>query len=280
MANVKISNLTAATTPLAGTEVLPVVQSGATVKASIANVQTATYSGGTANGVAYLNGSKVLTTGSALVFDGTNLGVGTSSPANKLDVQAATGTFKLTSTTGTNIVYSQISNTGGDLYMGRDSSAGSAFYVGSPAYGAIFLSTGAYPMTWAINGSERMRLDSSGNLLVGTTSSSGTISNTAALRAGIFSTNTGSTSAANNTATTLATLSSALGTYIISLGFNGIGDAVGYSAVSIVNVDQTAKKTDLVTSTGMVISMSGLAVQGTQKSGSTLNIGWSILRIQ
>lgn len=34
-----------------------------------------TLSGGTANGVAYLNGSKVLTTGSALTFDGTNLGV-------------------------------------------------------------------------------------------------------------------------------------------------------------------------------------------------------------
>ena len=32
-----------------------------------------TYSGGTANGVAYLNGSKVLTTGSALTFDGTTL---------------------------------------------------------------------------------------------------------------------------------------------------------------------------------------------------------------
>ena len=31
---------------------------------------------GTANGVAYLNGSKVLTTGSALTFDGTSLGVG------------------------------------------------------------------------------------------------------------------------------------------------------------------------------------------------------------
>jgi hypothetical protein len=35
-----------------------------------------TLSYGTANGVAYLNGSKVLTTGSALVFDGTNLGLG------------------------------------------------------------------------------------------------------------------------------------------------------------------------------------------------------------
>ena len=32
-----------------------------------------TFSGGTANGVAYLNGSKVLTTGSALTFDGTSL---------------------------------------------------------------------------------------------------------------------------------------------------------------------------------------------------------------
>jgi len=37
---------------------------------------TVTLNGGTANGVAYLNGSKVLTTGSALTFNGTNLGVG------------------------------------------------------------------------------------------------------------------------------------------------------------------------------------------------------------
>jgi len=35
-----------------------------------------TLSGGTANGVAYLNGSKVLTTGSALTFDGTKFTVG------------------------------------------------------------------------------------------------------------------------------------------------------------------------------------------------------------
>jgi len=36
-------------------------------------VNQPTYSAGTANGVAYLNGSKVLTSGSALTFDGTNL---------------------------------------------------------------------------------------------------------------------------------------------------------------------------------------------------------------
>ena len=40
------------------------------------NGSTTTFTQGTANGVAYLNGSKVLTTGSALVFDGTNLGIG------------------------------------------------------------------------------------------------------------------------------------------------------------------------------------------------------------
>ena len=41
---------------------------------SFTNAPTVT--GGTANGVAYLNGSKVLTTGSGLQFDGVNLGIG------------------------------------------------------------------------------------------------------------------------------------------------------------------------------------------------------------
>jgi hypothetical protein len=50
-----------------------------------------TLSGGTANGVAYLNGSKVLTTGSALTFDGTNFGVGTSSPSFSIDQRGDSG---------------------------------------------------------------------------------------------------------------------------------------------------------------------------------------------
>lgn len=45
---------------------------------------------GTANGVLYLNGSKVVTSGSALTFDGTSFGVGNSSPAYKLDVNGST----------------------------------------------------------------------------------------------------------------------------------------------------------------------------------------------
>ena len=55
---------------------------GTTEAVSISTGQVATFAqnpiltSGTANGVAYLNGSKALTTGSALVFDGSNLGLG------------------------------------------------------------------------------------------------------------------------------------------------------------------------------------------------------------
>jgi len=54
---------------------------GATTPSTVAATtlttsSTVTHNGGTANGVGYLDGSKVLTTGSALVFDGTNLGLG------------------------------------------------------------------------------------------------------------------------------------------------------------------------------------------------------------
>jgi hypothetical protein len=86
---------------------------GATT-ASTANVTTLTTSstvtinGGTANGVAYLNASKVLTTGSALTFDGTNLGLGGapvavgSSPVLEIYSGANNGILKFTnSTTGT-----------------------------------------------------------------------------------------------------------------------------------------------------------------------------------
>jgi hypothetical protein len=97
MADKKISQLSAATTPLAGTEVLPIVQGGSTVKVSAADVTTGravsaasltltgsplgTASGGTglasftANGVPYASSSSVLTTGTALSFNGTTFGV-------------------------------------------------------------------------------------------------------------------------------------------------------------------------------------------------------------
>lgn len=94
MANSKISALPAASTPLAGTEVLPIVQSSVTDQVSVANLTagravsaasltlTTTPLGGssggtgvssfTANGVPYASSTTALATGSALTFDGTS----------------------------------------------------------------------------------------------------------------------------------------------------------------------------------------------------------------
>jgi hypothetical protein len=55
-----------------------------------------TLSGGTANGVAYLNGSKVLTTGSALAFDGTNFSIGGGSTSSRFNVtNGSSGGFEI-----------------------------------------------------------------------------------------------------------------------------------------------------------------------------------------
>lgn len=73
MADVKISALPAATTPLGGTEVLPVVQSGSTVKVSVANLTA-----GRA-----VSAASLTTTG--------DVGIGTASPSYRLQVNASSG---------------------------------------------------------------------------------------------------------------------------------------------------------------------------------------------
>jgi len=132
---------------------------GATT-ASTANVttlttsSTITHNGGTANGVAYLNGSKVLTTGSALVFDGSNLGIGTTSPYSAAGYSSTT----LNGTTGSQI---RMRSSGTDI--GLIFNTASEFYV---------YTSGAIPLVLSTNDTERARIDTSGNLLVGTTSGS------------------------------------------------------------------------------------------------------------
>jgi len=147
---------------------------GTTEAVSISTGQVATFAqnpiltSGTANGVAYLNGSKVLTTGSALVFDGTNLGVGVTPSAWASGLKAielSTGGF----VQGESSALSIGSNA---YYDGAWKYRGNAFATRLSTYNGKFEWYTAPSGTAgnAITFTQAMTLDASGNLGVGTTS--------------------------------------------------------------------------------------------------------------
>jgi hypothetical protein len=114
-----------------------------------------TLSGGTANGVTYLNGSKVLTSGSALTFDGTGkLGVGTSTPVGGISAgfEAVGEIWATTSASNANQIRLSPSTSGANIIYST--------YAGSGSY---------LPLAFNVSGSEQMRLTSTG-LGIGTSS--------------------------------------------------------------------------------------------------------------
>jgi hypothetical protein len=133
-----------------------------------------TLSGGTANGVTYLNGSKVLTSGSALTFDGTALAVGTSTIGtnNRLTVDGgrlivANGpTGSSSSATKGLQMYFDATNNQGYIFSTQSGVANYPLNVSSST-----LSLASSLTTFTISGSEAMRLDSAGNLGLGVTPS-------------------------------------------------------------------------------------------------------------
>ena len=141
------STTTAAVLTISGSELA--------VTGALSATGNVTLSGGTANGVAYLNGSKVLTTGSALTYDGTAL----TSTAGGLIITNAASSL---STTAINF---------GSLSGGA--------YINTPSGNTGYLAVagnGAYSWTstthaWLISASEQMRLTSTG-LGIGTTAPS------------------------------------------------------------------------------------------------------------
>ncbi len=183
------------------------------VSANNATLTTSlTLSGGTANGVAYLNTSKALTTGSAITFDGTNfattgtasatkliptggsatgngmylpasnqvafstngteavrvdasqnVGIGTASPTQKLDVN---GNINITNANSNRIAFGA-----GDTFTpsGGNVTAAYGMTVGGFVTNSISLS-GYNGIAFYSSNTERMRLDSSGNVGIGTSS--------------------------------------------------------------------------------------------------------------
>jgi hypothetical protein len=99
-----------------------------------------------------------------------NLLVGTTSGSSRLNIAAAKATVQITSSTGTNGAYQAFTNTGGNFYTGLDSSTGGDF---AAAYAGVMWHGGAYPLIFGTSNTERARINSSGNLLLGTTAGNG-----------------------------------------------------------------------------------------------------------
>ena len=166
---------------------------------SVTFVGSQTLSGGTANGVTYLNGSKVLTSGSALTFDGTSLTFGSTGQRIIGDMSNATQLNRLffqnsvansntsvgvmPSGTGTsarvnvfnnntpdNASYLQLAVSAGDAYLlSSATGTGTALPFGINVGGSTRYSIStAGESSWSI-GSEQMRLTTTG-LGIGTSS--------------------------------------------------------------------------------------------------------------
>jgi hypothetical protein len=139
-----------------------------------------TLNGGTANGVLYLNGSKVATSGTALVFDGTNLGIGTTSPTQKLDVNGGAAVTGTTPLFLQRAVIPSFDGQGAPALDWQFYSTGTTYTVGARIQG---LADDAWSSTSAPTSlrfytapsgstsvSERMRISNAGNVGIGTAS--------------------------------------------------------------------------------------------------------------
>jgi hypothetical protein len=155
-----------------GTTTLTLPTTGGTIQTS--------GSGFTTNGVAYASSTSALTTGTGLTFNGTQVGINTNVPSGAGSTSALTVYGKNVSNYFTSVFYNanasnttafnnrivQIASSG----SGADTTIQFTDSVANNAY----LSMNSGSLLFATGGStETMRLDSSGNLLVGTTTASG-----------------------------------------------------------------------------------------------------------
>lgn len=129
MADLKISALTASTVPLAGTEVLPIVQSSTTKQVSVAN----------------LTAGRAVSVLSAVTTSGNN----------------TTAFLSNGATTGwQNWV---ISNTSGKIYLGIEGSTAGVFCVGDTAYDAVIIGKSGISFSGNDGSATHLRLGSTGN---------------------------------------------------------------------------------------------------------------------
>jgi hypothetical protein len=239
---------------------------------------------GTVTSVALSGGTTGLTvSGSPITTSGTITLAGTLAVAN--------GGTGVTSSTGTVAVVLSNSPTLVTPILGAataTSIANGLGAVGTPAYTFTGdLNTGVWSPaadTVAVStaGSERMRIDSAGDVGIGTTNPLFPLEVNGEVRAANFTTSSGSQSQAASIASTLLTLSGiTIRNYMVTVGISGYE----ISACSLIITGGNGsggiqmREVELTTSAQISISISGGDINVTQTTGATQTIFWSITRL-
>jgi len=168
---------------------------------------------------------------------------------------------------------------GGSSVLDNSNTAGYAISMGENYSGWAFLKYAAVAGT--VTPSVSMFLTSAGNLLVGTTSTSGSVGNYANIVGGVFRSFSGSVVAATNTYVTLFGASGGtIASYLVSVWVSA-DDVVNYQANVIVNTQggTSTKVTTIVGGNLLAFQMSGYNLQAAQLSGGTATISYSAIRI-
>jgi hypothetical protein len=184
-----------------------------------------------------------------------NVGIGTTSPASKLQLSGAAaggaiqGTITNTDATGfTGFSFTDGTNVKGQFWVGNGS------YGSFGGAGSINISANSGPHVWYTNYSERMRIDSSGNLLVGGTTQYGA--------AKLTITNAGAYMALNTTTVG----------YSLVRGFDNGTERWSIGQIGFGGADGMAMYTGSANTERMRIDGSGNVGIGTASPGSKLDV--------
>ena len=169
MADKKISALTASTTPLAGTEVLPIVQAGSTVKVSIADVtagravSASSLTASTGSFIVSTSGQGI-TTGSAIP-----LGLGTNNSVTAVTIDTS-GNIGVGGAPSAGYRVHAINSGGLNLIASTSSDASgvTTYMQANGSTSGVFGTLSNHPQIFVANNTERMRITATGDVSVAT----------------------------------------------------------------------------------------------------------------
>ena len=199
-----------------------------------------------------------------MTLNSSGLGVGVSSPSYKLDVTD--------NSTNIQARLNSSNNNGTSLRFVNTGTSGRTWQIGT-GFAVTAGNFEIYDATAAVN---RLSIDASGNLLVGTTSTAGSGTNGTVSVFGGIKTASGVTAIGPSVATTIFTISASLrGKYsVVAYIANG---GVANTIMADIVWDGTNARLVAQNSANLTVTVSGAAIQLTQTVGGTQNYFWSVV---